>query len=258
MIGRGCARRSSCCTASRRPARAGADGRRRWRGRYRALAPDLPGHGQAAQPDGELRRLRGVRPRARAGRTFTLGGYSMGGRIALHAALALGRARRRGWCSSARARGSPTRASARPRARGRRRARRPDRDARTSRRSRASGRAQPLFAGQPERVAAAATRDRLRNTPAGLAAALRGLGTGAMAPLWDRLAELDDPGRRSSSASATRSSARSPSGWRERLPNAQLVVVPGAGHAVQLRGGRTRCAGRLIDQSGSPSSSASA
>ena len=45
----------------------------------------------------------------------------------------------------------------------------------------------------PERVAAAAHADRLRNTPSGLAAALRGLGTGVMPPLWDRLGELAMP-----------------------------------------------------------------
>ena len=56
-----------------------------------------------------------------------------------------------------------------------------------SRRSRAEWGAQPLFEGQPERVTAAAYADRLRNTPHGLAAALRGLGTGVMEPLWDRL-----------------------------------------------------------------------
>ena len=34
-------------------------------GRYRAIIPDLPGHGQAVHRTAELRRLRGVRPRAR-------------------------------------------------------------------------------------------------------------------------------------------------------------------------------------------------
>ena len=42
-------------------------------------------------------------------------------------------------------------------------------------------------------MAAGAHADRLRNTPAGLAAALRGLGTGVMEPLWDRLPELTIP-----------------------------------------------------------------
>ena len=54
--------------------------------------------------------------------------------------------------------------------------------------------AQALFAGQEARVAAAAHADRLRNTAPGLAAALRGLGTGVMEPLWGRLGELRDAG----------------------------------------------------------------
>jgi pimeloyl-ACP methyl ester carboxylesterase len=93
--------------------------------------------------------------------------------------------------------------------------------------------AQPLFAGQPPRVAAGAHADRLRNTPAGLAAALRGLGTGAMEPLWDRLPELTIPvtlivGERDEKFRALASA------MLERLPNAALTVIEGAGHAAQL------------------------
>src|ERR1044072_2398878 len=59
-------------------------------GRYRALAPDLPGQGQAAhrKPSFHARAayVRALAPT----RTFTLCGYSMGGRIALHTALTLG------------------------------------------------------------------------------------------------------------------------------------------------------------------------
>ena len=56
--------------------------------RYRALAPDIRGHGSAAEREpvsveAVLDDLVGVAP-AR----FTLVGYSMGGRLALHAALA--------------------------------------------------------------------------------------------------------------------------------------------------------------------------
>ena len=67
--------------------------------RYRALAPDIRGHGSAAerQPvtlEAVLDDLVEIAP-AR----FTLVGYSMGGRLALHAALApaLGRGSI-GWC----------------------------------------------------------------------------------------------------------------------------------------------------------------
>ena len=51
----------------------------------------------------------------------------------------------------------------------------------------------PVLAGQPPEVLAAAHADRLRNRPAGLAAALRGLGTGALPPLWERLGEIRIP-----------------------------------------------------------------
>ncbi|MGH2949397.1 MAG: alpha/beta fold hydrolase, partial [Solirubrobacteraceae bacterium] len=93
--------------------------------------------------------------------------------------------------------------------------------------------AQPLFAGQDERVAAAAHADRLRNSPAGLAAALRGLGTGAMPPLWDRLGELSIPvtlvvGERDEKFRAIAER------MARAIPDCRTEVVPGAGHAAQL------------------------
>jgi pimeloyl-ACP methyl ester carboxylesterase len=90
-----------------------------------------------------------------------------------------------------------------------------------------------LFAGQDEPVAAAAHADRLRNTAPGLAAALRGLGTGVMPPLWDRLGELAMPvtlvvGERDDRFR----------GIAERMAGAirecRVEVIAGAGHAVQL------------------------
>ena len=93
--------------------------------------------------------------------------------------------------------------------------------------------AQPLFAGQPPEVAAAARADRLRNTAAGLAASLRGMGTGAMTPVWDRLGELTMPatvvvGERDAKFRALGEQLVA------GLPDAELVVVAGAGHAVHL------------------------
>src|SRR3954451_24823359 len=93
--------------------------------------------------------------------------------------------------------------------------------------------AQPLFAGQPERVAAAAYADRLRNTPEGLASALRGLGTGVMPSLWDELPKLTIPvtlitGERDEKFRALAEQ------MRRRLPNATHVEIAGAGHAAQL------------------------
>ena len=85
----------------------------------------------------------------------------------------------------------------------------------------------------PRGVADAVDADRRRNTASGLAAALRGLGTGVMPSLWDRLGELALPvdlvvGERDAKfrAVAERMAAA--------LPDARLHVVAGAGHAVHL------------------------
>jgi 2-succinyl-6-hydroxy-2,4-cyclohexadiene-1-carboxylate synthase len=90
-----------------------------------------------------------------------------------------------------------------------------------------------LWEGQPERVRAAAHADRLRNTPAGLADALRGLGTAALPPLWDRLPELAMPvllvvGERDEKFRAIAER------MAQRLADPRVEVVPGAGHAVHL------------------------
>jgi 2-succinyl-6-hydroxy-2,4-cyclohexadiene-1-carboxylate synthase len=54
-------------------------------------------------------------------------------------------------------------------------------------------RRQPLFADDPPEVGRLAREDQRRNRPGALAAVLRGVGTGEMEPLWDRLAELTMP-----------------------------------------------------------------
>jgi 2-succinyl-6-hydroxy-2,4-cyclohexadiene-1-carboxylate synthase len=90
-----------------------------------------------------------------------------------------------------------------------------------------------VLSGQPAPVLAAVREDRLRNTPAGLARALRGLGTGALPPLWDRLPELAMP-------AALLVGERDPKfrviaeRMAARMPGASLNVVAGSGHAVHL------------------------
>lgn len=200
-------------------------------GRYRALAPDLPGHGLAEQRRPASFAACTAYVRALAPERFALCGYSLGGRIALHAALELGERVERLVLVGA----SPGLADAAERRR--RRAA----DEALAERIEAIGveafarewGALPLFAGQPERVAAAAHADRLRNTAPGLAAALRGLGTGAMEPLWDRLGELAMPvtlvvGERDEKFRAIAER------MRDAIPDARVVVVPGAGHAAHL------------------------
>lgn len=201
-------------------------------GRYRALAPDLPGHGLAADRRPASFAACAAYVRALAGaEPFTLVGYSMGGRIALYTALSLpGRVARLVLVGASPGLADPAEREARRRA-----------DTALADRIEAIGieafaaewGAQALFARQDDRVAAAAHADRLRNTPAGLAAALRGLGTGAMPPLWDRLDALAIPvclvvGERDGKFRGIAER------MAQALPAARLEVVGGAGHAVGL------------------------
>lgn len=199
-------------------------------GRRRALAPDLPGHGNAAARPASFPACTGY-VRALGGERFALAGYSMGGRIALTAAFALAGQLDRLVLIGA----SPGLADPAERA-----ARRAADDALADRIEAIGVEAfarewgeLPLWEGQAERVRAAANADRLRNTPEGLASALRGLGTGVMDPLWDALPTLQVPvtlavGERDTKfrAIAERMAAA--------LPRAEIAVIEGAGHAAHL------------------------
>lgn len=92
---------------------------------------------------------------------------------------------------------------------------------------------QPLFAGQTPEVVQAARTDRLRSTPEGLAAALHGLGTATMPPVWDRLGALDLPVTLVVGETDTKFCAIAEQ-MAGALPDARLMVVPAAGHAVHL------------------------
>ena len=120
-----------------------------------------------------------------------LGGYSMGGRIALHLALAEPARVRRLVLIGA----SPGLAD--PAERARRRvadeALAEEVQASTLEAFARRWAQTPVLAGLPDDVAAEVHADRLRSTTDGLAAALRGLGTGALPSLWGRLGELALP-----------------------------------------------------------------
>ena len=193
-----------------------------------AIAPDLPGHGTASavEPtfDGCVERVLAAAP----GR-FVLVGYSMGGRVALHVALAAPeRVSRLVLVSATAGIEDPEERAARRRS--------DEKAAAEFERLPIEEVAerwvtQPLFARDPPAARALQRLDVLRNEPAGLAAALRGIGTGAMAPLWERLGELRMPatvvaGERDAKyvALAQRLAAG--------LPVAELVVVPAAGHGL--------------------------
>ena len=199
--------------------------------RYRAIAPDLPGHGDFAARRPASFAACDAYLRALAGGRFTLAGYSMGGRVALHAALSLAdRIERLVLIGASPGLADPAERAARAAA-----------DAALADRIEADGveafvrewSTQPLFAGMPRGIAEFAEADRMRNTADGLAAALRGLGTGVMPPLWDRLGELPMPvelvaGERDEKFRAIAER------MELALPNARLHVVASAGHAAHL------------------------
>jgi 2-succinyl-6-hydroxy-2,4-cyclohexadiene-1-carboxylate synthase len=199
------------------------------RERYTALAPDLRGHGAArdARPVSFAACVEDVLGAAPA--RFVLCGYSMGGRIAQHVALAAPERVER-LVLVATTPGIPDEAE--------RAARRADderlaafADGATIEEFADRWAAQPLFAGTPPAAARIWREDMLRNDPRGLAAVLRGIGTGAMDSLWGRLGELTMPVTVLAGAEDPKFVALA-----ERmvaaLPNAELVVVPGAGHGL--------------------------
>ena len=199
-------------------------------GRFAPLALNLA-DADPLTPEGVARLVAS----ATAAEPAILVGYSMGGRLALHAALAMPDRILRLVLVSASA-GIEDRSA---------------RDARSVADDALAGeiecnsidsfisrwRAQPLFAHDPDDVAEEIAADERRCTPAGLAAMLRGLGPGATAPMWDRLRELTmavailagelDPdyvehGRRIAAGVA----------------GARFHCVPGVGHRVALQAPR--------------------
>ena len=199
------------------------------RERYTALAPDLRGHGDArdARPVSFAACVDDVLDAAPA--RFVLCGYSMGGRIALHVALAAPERVDRLVLVATTAGIDDETARA---------ARRDDDERLAAFADGASieqfadrWAAQPVFAGTPPDAARMWREDLVRNDPRALAAVLRAIGTGAMDPLWDRLGELTMPatvlvGERDAKfvALGERLAAA--------LPAGELVVVPGAGHGL--------------------------
>jgi 2-succinyl-6-hydroxy-2,4-cyclohexadiene-1-carboxylate synthase len=162
--------------------------------RYLPLAIDLPGHGEDSANTGPISFDDCVeRVLSAAPERFALCGYSLGGRVALHVALAAPERITRLIIISA----SPGIEDAEERAE-RRRADRKLADELESIPFEdfiERWRTQPLFAADPPVVGALARADQRRNRPPALAAVLRGIGTGEMEPLWGRLGELAMPVR---------------------------------------------------------------
>jgi 2-succinyl-6-hydroxy-2,4-cyclohexadiene-1-carboxylate synthase len=160
--------------------------------RYRPLALDLPGHGSETGHPWPIRFEDCVRSVLEAApEHFALCGYSLGGRVALHVALAAPERVTRLVLIGVNP-GIEDQAQ---------RAARLAADERLAQRLEdepfedfiESWRTQPLFAADPPEVGALARADQRRNDPLALAAVMRGLSVGAMEPLWDRLGELSMP-----------------------------------------------------------------
>ena len=209
--------------------------RRSWDVVARALAPrhevvalDAPGHGELAEVALDL--WQGARLIAQLGGRAAYVGYSMGGRLCLHVALA-----HPDFVEALVLVG----ATAGIRDEDERDGRRRDDEATAARIERdgvdaflRDWLAQPLFASlAPE---ATGVDDRRTNTAVGLAASLRLAGTGAQEPLWDRLHELEMPvllvaGERDDKFSVLAGEMAAAIG-----ENAHFALVPGAGHAAHL------------------------
>jgi 2-succinyl-6-hydroxy-2,4-cyclohexadiene-1-carboxylate synthase len=189
---------------------------------------DAPGHGGSAAIHADL--WEGARLLGATGGRAGYVGYSMGGRLCLHLALAQPERVERLVLIGA----SPGIED--PHQRALRRAA----DETLAQRVEAEGVAafvdwwlsQPLFVRLP--ADAAGRAERLTNTSAGLASSLRLAGTGNQEPLWARLPELTMPvlivvGELDASYAdiGRRMTARIGS-------NAELVLIPSAGHACHL------------------------
>ncbi len=200
--------------------------------RYRPVAPDLRGHGDAGpiRPIGFDEIVGDVLHAAGDG-PFTLVGYSQGGRVGLHLALAVPERINRLVLVSTTA-GIDDAADREARIAS---------DEQLARRMEGQGidaaarawAAQALFGGQTQEVAELSHEDRLRNDPRHLADVLRGVGTGRMMPLWDRLHELTMP---AAVLVGERDRKFVELGRRlaEGLPDATFTIVPDTGHALPL------------------------
>ena len=199
----------------------------RARGFDDSKAIDLPGHGSAGDVRADL--LGSADHLVAAGGRTTYIGYSMGGRVSLHAALAHPDVVERLVLIGATAGIDNVDARAQ---------RRTDDELLADRIETIGVEAfidewlqNPLFAGLTPNQAL--REDRLHNTADGLASSLRLAGTGTQAPLWDRLIEISCPvlllvGQQDQKFRAIAERMAT------ALPNAELLAIGDAGHSVHL------------------------
>jgi len=191
------------------------------------IAVDLPGHGTAGDVVTDL--WGAADHLVEHGGAGTYVGYSMGGRVALHAALAHSERVERLVLIGATAGIDDD----------------DERDVRRQSDERLATHIEdvgvetfvdewltnPLFACLDDR--SAMRTDRLRNSAAGLASSLRTCGTGTQDSLWERLGEIRCP---TLVLVGERDAKFRDLGDRlaTEIPRCQLVVVPDSGHSVHL------------------------
>ncbi len=225
--------RSYCCTASLRRAHRGPRSSPSCGAAGPIIVPDAPGHGGSSQVRADLWRTADLLVET-VGRPALWVGYSMGGRMALHVALA----------HPDQVEGlvliSTTPGIDAPEER-----ERPPRSRRCPRRTHPLPKAPrpsstfgwPNLSSAPSQPDSAGREARLANKPDGLASSLRLAGTGSQEPLWDRLAQLKErslpvlliAGELDSKYSDEAARMASAIG-----PTARVVIVSGAGHACHL------------------------
>ena len=206
---------------------------------HRWITFDLRGHGRtqtaAGTPfsfDACIADVVALLDRLDAPRAHVVG-YSMGGRLALHLAVTRPERVR-----------SLTVISAHAGLNGDERAQRRDADEQLARRIERDGiawfaphwAALPMLASLRERnpaVAQALLESRLQSDAHGLAASLRGMGAGAMQPLWDALGSVRCPVLLMAGEDDPRYVAYAQR-MQASLPDARLEVIPAAGHAAHL------------------------
>lgn len=195
-------------------------------GAHRTVVVDAPGHGESLHDHADLSEAGSLL--ADAGGTGTYVGYSMGGRMALHAAL-----QRPQEVSALVLIGATAGLDSEAERMSRRAA-----DEVLAARLLADGLpafletwlAGPLFASLP--ASAACREERLRNRPEGLAANLRRCGTGNQDPLWDRIGAIDVPVLLLAGGLDAKFTAIAHRLAESIGSNASVRIVEGAGHAV--------------------------
>lgn len=189
---------------------------------------DAPGHGDSHHDDADLDEA--ARLSVEVGGDAVYLGYSMGGRVALHAALAAPDRVRALVLIGATA-GIDDAAE--------RAARRAADEALAAELERQGlpaflddWLAQPLFATLPPEVQHRAAR--LRNRPEGLAASLRTCGTGSQRPLWADVTGLTTPTLLMAGGEDPKFTALAERMTVSIGPSASAAIIPGAGHSVHL------------------------